>query len=208
MPDADPPADPDAHELTAEVTGVRWSVPEGDFAVLDAVSDDGETVVLVGALAHVREGESVTAGGAWRRHPRHGWQFAVERVRLLEPTGEAAILAYLTSVRHVGPRGAALLLERFGPQEVLAAIDRDPEGVLGGVPGIGPARLSAAVASWREEGALREVRLFLDTHDVAAAVAARIARHHGAASIGRLKRDPYAICELDGIGFATADALA
>jgi exodeoxyribonuclease V alpha subunit len=195
-------------ELTAEVTGVRWSEPGGDFAVLDAVGDDGEALVVVGALAHVHEGESLVVSGSWRCHPRHGWQFAVTRARILEPVSDRAVAAYLESIKHIGPHGAALLVERYGAGEVLAAIDRDPERVLRGVPGIGPRRLGAAVASWREGRELRELRLFLDTHGVDAAVAARIARHFGAGSIARLQREPYAICELDGIGFATADALA
>jgi len=202
------PPDPSVSELTVEVMGVRWSVPEGDFAVLDALCDDGEQVVLVGALAHVREGESLVAGGAWRRHARHGWQFAVQRVRIQEPVSEQAVAAYLESVKHVGPRGAATLVQRFGAGEVLGAIDRDPERVLGGVSGIGPRRLPGAVESWRGQRELRELRLFLDSHGVDAASASRIARHFGAGSIDRLQRDPYAICELDGIGFATADALA
>jgi len=202
------PRDPAAGELVAEVMGVRWSVPDGDFAVLDAVSDDGEPVVLVGALGHVREGESVAAGGGWRCHPRHGWQFSVERVRILEPVSDAAVASYLESVKHIGPRGAAVLVDRYGAGEVLAAIDRDPEGVLRGVPGIGARRLGGAVQSWRDQRELRELRLFLDTHGVDAAAAGRIARHFGAGSIARLQREPYVICELDGIGFATADALA
>jgi exodeoxyribonuclease V alpha subunit len=176
--------------------------------VLDAISDDGEPVVLVGALGHVREGESVAVGGGWRSHPRHGWQFAVERVRILEPVSDAAVKAYLETVKHVGPRGAALLVERYGAGEVLGALDRDPERVLRGVPGIGAARLGGAVRSWRDGQELRELRLFLDTHGVDAASAGRIARHFGGGSIARLQREPYAICELDGIGFATADALA
>ena len=44
------PRDPAAGELVAEVANVRWSVPDGDFAVLDAVCDDGDPVVLVGPL--------------------------------------------------------------------------------------------------------------------------------------------------------------
>jgi exodeoxyribonuclease V alpha subunit len=203
-----PPRDPAAGELVAEVVGVRWSLPDGDFAVLDAVSDDGEPVVLVGALGHVNEGESVAVGGGWRCHPRHGWQFAVTRARILEPVSDRAVAAYLVSIKHIGPHAAAALLERFGAGDVLAAIDRDPERVLRGVPGIGPRRLGAAVTSWREGRELRELRLFLDTHGVDAAAAARIARHFGAGSLARLQREPYAICELDGIGFATADALA
>jgi exodeoxyribonuclease V alpha subunit len=202
------PREPAAGELVAEVMNVRWSVPDGDFAVLDGVCEDGEHAVLVGALGHVREGESVAVGGAWRSHPRHGWQFAVERVRILEPISDTAIKAYLESIKHVGPRGAALLVERHGAGEVLSAIDRDPERVLRAVPGIGARRLADAVRSWRDQRELRELRLFLDTHGVDAASAGRIARHFGTGSIARLQREPYAICELDGIGFATADSLA
>jgi exodeoxyribonuclease V alpha subunit len=204
----DAPRDATAGELTAEVVGVRWSVPDGDFAVLDGVCDDGEEVSLVGPLAHVREGESIVVAGAWQRHARHGWQFQATRVRVLEPVGDHAVRSYLESVKHVGPHAAALLVERFGARDVLAAIDRDPERVLRSVPGIGPRRLGGAVSSWRDQRELRELRLFLDTHGVDAASAGRIARHFGAGSVDRLRREPYAICELDGIGFATADALA
>jgi exodeoxyribonuclease V alpha subunit len=195
-------------ELTVEVTAVRFALDDGDFAVLAGLSDDGEEVVLTGALGHVHAGESVDVAGSWRRHPRHGQQFAVERVRVREPVGEVALLAYLGSIKHVGPRGAAWLLEHHGPDAVLDAIDRDPERALRAVPGIGRARIAAAVRSWEEQGALRAVRLFLEGHGVPAAAAARIYRELGPASIETLRLDPYAVTAVDGIGFATADALA
>ena len=37
--------------LAVEVTRVRWRAPDGDFAVLDGVDDDGEEVALVGVHA-------------------------------------------------------------------------------------------------------------------------------------------------------------
>ena len=163
---------------------------------------------VVGALDHVHEGESVAVQGGWQRHPRHGWRFVAERARVEEPASEQALLAYLGSVKHVGPRGAAWLLEHHGPEQVLAAIDRDPERALRAVPGIGQARIGAAVRSWEDQGALRAVRLFLEEHGVPAAVAARIYRAYGPGAIETLRSDPYGLTELDGIGFATADALA
>jgi exodeoxyribonuclease V alpha subunit len=202
------PRDTTAVELTVDVTGVRWSVPDGDFAVLDAVDGDGDDVVLVGPLAHVHEGESIAVSGGWKRHARHGWQFQVSHARVQEPVGKHAVRAYLETIKHIGPLAAIRLVDRYGVEDVLDAIDRDPERVLGTVPGIGPRRIGAAVASWRDQRELRELRLFLDTHGVDAASAGRIARHFGAGSIEQLQREPYVICELDGIGFATADALA
>ena len=200
----------DAHvvALSVEVAAVRFRVPDGDFAVLAGVTDSGEEVVLTGALAHVHEGESVEVAGTWQRHPRHGPQLAVARVRLLEAVSDAALLGHLGSIRHIGARGAAWLLEHHGPQRVLDEMDRDPGRALRAVPGIGPARIAAAVASWHEQATQRAVRLFLDTHGVPAAAAGRIARALGPDAVQTLRADPYAITQLDGIGFATADALA
>jgi len=195
-------------ELTVEVTAVRYALEEGDFAVLAGVSDAGEEVVLTGALAHVHAGESVDVAGDWRRHPRHGAQFAVERVRVREPSGEAAVLAYLHSIKHVGIRGAAWLVDRHGLDAVLDEIDRDPDRALREAPGIGPRRIGAAVRSWEDQRELRAVRLFLEGHGVPAATAARIYRALGPGCIEMLQTDPYATTEVEGIGFATADALA
>ena len=194
--------------LTIEVTAVRFRLDGGDFAVLAGVSDDGQEVVLTGPLAHVHAGESIDVSGDWRRHPRHGQQFAVEQVRVGEPVSEAALLAHLASVKHVGPRGAEWLLVRHGPQEVLDAIDRDPERALRAIPGIGRARIGPAVRSWREQAQERAVRLFLSGHGVPAAAAGRIIRQLGPGCLEQLRGDPYAITAADGVGFATADALA
>ena len=95
---------------------MRWRADDGDFAVLAGITDEGEEVTVVGPLAHVHEGEMVDIAGEWRRHPRHGLQLQAERVRVREPVGETALLAYLASVKHVGPQGASWLLERHGPE--------------------------------------------------------------------------------------------
>ncbi len=194
--------------LTVEVTAVRFRLDGGDFAVLAGVSDEGDEVVLTGPLAHVNTGESVDVSGDWRRHPRHGQQFAVEQVRLAAPTSEAALLGYLSSIKHVGARGAAWLIANHGAEHVLEAVDRDPHRTLLEVPGIGRARIGPAVTSWRDQAQAREARLFLEGHGVPGALAARILRGMGGAGLERLRADPYAITEVDGVGFATADALA
>jgi exodeoxyribonuclease V alpha subunit len=194
-------------EVEAEIVGVKFAAPDGDFAVLVALTDAGEETVLTGPLAHVREGERVRAAGVWRAHPKHGEQLEVRRVAVLEPASEAALLAVLEQVRGLGTRGAAWLLDRHGG-EVLHVVDRDPRAALRAVPGIGRARIGAAVRSWEDQAALRRVRLLLADHGVDAAAAGRIVRAWGTRSVARLREDPYAVCSLPGVGFATADTLA
>src|SRR5882724_267259 len=165
-------------DLVLEIGRVRWRAPDGEFAVLSGVTEEGDEVTVTGPLGHVHEGETVELGGGWREHERFGRQFAVEAVRLREPVSEAALLGVLAAVKHVGRLGAAYLLDTWGA-EVLEVVDADPHTRLLEVPGIGKRKIGPAVASWQEARALRAVRLFLDSHGVPAAVAGRAVRALG-----------------------------
>src|SRR3954463_14510340 len=84
--------DTDRTELALEIAAVRWRLPDGDFAVLVGVTDEGEEVTVTGALADVQPGEVIDVRGAFRRPAKHGWQFAAEGVRVREPAGGGAVV--------------------------------------------------------------------------------------------------------------------
>ncbi len=62
--------------------------------------------------------------------------------------------------------------------------------------------------SWEQLRGRRALRLFLAEHGVEATAAARIERAFGPEAVELLRADPYSATEVDGVGFATADALA
>lgn len=194
-------------QLRAEVTAVRWAADDGGFAVLGALTDDGDEVVLVGPVAHVVEGEVVEVAGTFQEHPRHGRRFVVQQVRSRGIVSEQALVNVLVGVKHVGIRGARWLFDRHGT-DVLEVLDADPAARLREVPGIGKSKLRAAVESWEAQQAGRAVRLFLEEAGVGAAAATRIQKAYGAGAVELLREDPYAVTRLDGVGFATADQLA
>ncbi|HEU4976697.1 MAG TPA: ATP-dependent RecD-like DNA helicase [Baekduia sp.] len=198
---------PEPASLAAEIVAVRWRADDGGFAVLAAVGDDGREVTLTGPIAHLHEGDTVEVEGVWREHPRFGRQLHCEQVLVGPPASEDALLALLASVKHVGPRGAEWLLDRHGT-DVLEAVDRDPGARLHEVPGIGRARLKAAVASWQQQAGGRALRLLLAEHGVPAAVAARVHKALGGGALALLEEDPFALAKVDGVGFATTDAVA
>jgi exodeoxyribonuclease V alpha subunit len=199
--------DPDA-PLAAEIVAVRWRADDGGFAVLAAVPEGSiEEIVLTGPIAHLHEGDTVEVSGAWQEHPKFGRQLRVEQVKVGAPASTDAVLTLLESVKHVGPKGAEWLLERHGP-EVLEIVDRDPGARLREVPGIGRAKLQAAVTSWQQQAGGRALRMLLAEHDVPAAVAARVHKALGGGALALLQEDPYALTKVEGVGFATADAVA
>ena len=79
----------------------RWASDETGFAVIDA-DRAGDEVVLVGTIAHLEERERVRIDGLWQDDRRYGLQVKVSTAEPLAPTGDAALLAYLKRVKHVG----------------------------------------------------------------------------------------------------------
>ncbi len=184
--------------------GQRFANAESGFAVLDGEAD-GQHVVLVGPLAHLEERERAAVTGAWVRDPRYGPQVRVREARPLAPTDAGALVAYLRRVRHVGPRRAAALHDRYG-DGVLDAIDADPRRAFERA-GLSPARAREAARSWDALRATRGLHLLLAPHGLAH-LAGRIHRHYGDRAYRIVAERPYELTAVFGVGFATADAIA
>jgi hypothetical protein len=77
------------------------------------------------------------------------------------------------------------------------------------VEGIGPVRAARSVAALAEQKVVREIMVFLHSHGVGSARAARIYKTHGADAVQVLSENPYRLArDIRGIGFKTADAIA
>jgi exodeoxyribonuclease V alpha subunit len=182
----------------------RWANEETGFAVIDA-ERDGDEIVLVGAIAHLEERERVRIAGAWQDDRRYGMQVKVALAQPLAPSDDAALIAYLKRVRHVGSGRAAKLLGRYGA-EVLDVIDRDPHAALRSL-GLNPRRTNEAVKSWHELRSTRALHLLLAPHGLAWLVP-RIAAEHGERAHLVVRRRPYDLTSVFGVGFHIADTIA
>ncbi len=92
--------------------------------------------------------------------------------------------------------------------DALRVIDEEPS-LLSEVPGIGPKRIAAIGKAWKEQRGIRETMLFLQSHGVSPAYAARIYRHYGNRAVQVVRENPYRLAEdVEGIGFLTADRFA
>ncbi|MBS1868470.1 MAG: AAA family ATPase [Actinobacteria bacterium] len=199
-----PPAEGTPFAAEVLVRGQRFANEESGFAVLDGEAD-GRHVVLVGPLAHLEADERATVTGAWVRDPRYGAQVRVREAHPLAPSDEAALVAYLRRVRHVGPRRAAALFAAHGA-DVLQAVDADPRRAFERA-GLSPARAREAARSWDALRATRGLHLLLAPHGLAH-LAARIHRHYGDRAYRLVAERPYELTAVFGVGFATADAIA
>ncbi len=182
----------------------RWSSDESGFAVVVA-DRDGDEVVLVGTIAHLEERERVRIVGVWQDDRRFGMQVKVATAEPLAASGDVALTAYLERVKHIGSRRAGRLLARYG-DAVLDAIDRDPEAAFRSV-GLSGHRAGEAVSSWHGLRSTRALHLLLAPHGLAWLVP-RIAKHYGGAAHEVVRRRPYELTSVFGVGFQIADRIA
>ncbi|MFL5859849.1 MAG: AAA family ATPase [Solirubrobacteraceae bacterium] len=188
------------------VRHVRYSNEQTGWAVLDVAAPDGTPVALVGPLVHLEEGERARIVGEWVNDSRYGPQVKVAEARPLPPEDLATLTGYLQRIKHVGARRAADLVQRFGAEQVLDVIDRDPAHAFAQV-GLRALRAQEAAESWQKLRVTRRLHLLLAPHGLAY-LAPRIHEHYGSGAHGLIMRDPYQLTSVFGVGFAIADRIA
>jgi exodeoxyribonuclease V alpha subunit len=196
----------ESFEADVTVRYVRYANESTGWAVLDAATTDGTPVALVGPLVHLEERERASVVGTWVNDSRYGPQVRVSQARPLPPEDPQALIGYLRRVKHVGAKRAADLVARFGPAEVLDAVDRDPLTAFAEV-GLRRRRAEEAAESWQTIRVTRRLHMLLAPHGLAY-LAGRIHEHYGAGAHELVARNPYELTSVFGVGFLIADRIA
>lgn len=177
-------------------------------------------VTLKGSFGPVTVGEDIRiAKGRWDYNPpsqqRYGKAFFwVNEIDRSDPVSRDAVVRYLQKLPGVGETLAEAIVAHvsgsgaFDGRKVLAAIDQDPQLLLSVKTEAGrgyTGDLDELVAKWEELRGSQQAMLFLSSLGFGDTLSAKIIEKFGAETIDIVKDNPYAICEIDGIGFKTAD---
>ena len=125
------------------------------------------------------------------------------------PATVYGIEKYLGSglIKGIGTKFAKKIVGQFG-KDTLEIIEESPDELLS-VPGIGKQRVESIKKSWVEQKEIKNIMLFLQSHDVSTSHATKIYKTYGNESIEVVKENPYRLADdIWGIGFKTADTIA
>jgi len=167
------------------------------------------TITVIGNVLGIHAGESVELSGNWTAHPQYGRQFQASQVRTILPATVAGMEKYLGSglIKGVGPVTAKRIVRHFG-LDTLQIIEEAPER-LNEVLGVGRKRAAIISRAWAEQQKIKEVMLFLQSHEVSTGLAVKIYKEYGDDAIAIVQEDPYRLArDIYGIGFLTADKIA
>ncbi len=184
--------------------------PDTGWAVLRLLDEaTGRPVTAVGPMAQLKEGQRLRMNGTESDHPRFGVQVKVESFEALAPSTEEGIEAYLASglVRGVGPATARKIVRTFGT-DTLRVIEDEPHR-LRRIRGLGERRVAELAQAVKAQKELQNVLVFLRTHGLGAALAARIVRRFGPSASALVQANPFRLADdVVGVGFRIADRLA
>jgi exodeoxyribonuclease V alpha subunit len=196
--------------LTGAVERITFTNAENGYTIARFQADKYYGLItVVGALAEVHPGARLKLEGRWKTHPKYGDQFEIERYTEEMPATVEGIKRYLGSglIKGVGPVMAQRIAEKFG-RYTLEVIESDISR-LAEVEGIGPKRVKMIAQAWEAQKQIKEIMLFLQSHQVSTNLAVKIYKTYGDAAINTVKNDPYRLArDIYGIGFVTADKIA
>ncbi|MBQ4364102.1 MAG: AAA family ATPase, partial [Oscillospiraceae bacterium] len=168
-----------------------------------------DLVTVVGNMPEPHVGAVLNLGGQWKTDMKYGRQFAVETYEETLPATVFGIEKYLGSglVKGIGPKFANKIVREFG-ERTLELIETSPDELLK-VPGIGKQRVERLKQSWADQKEIKNIMIFLQSHNVTTSHATKIYKTYGNESIAVVKENPYRLADdIWGIGFRTADTIA
>lgn len=196
--------------LRCVVERITYQNEDNGYTVLKcAVKNYNDLVTVVGTMPDTHVGSVLSLDGYWKMDVKYGRQFSVEHFEETLPATVYGIEKYLGSglVKGVGPKFAKRIVEKFG-KDTLNVIEECPDELLN-VPGIGKVRVDRIKTSWQEQKEIKNIMLFLQSHEVSTSHATKIFKTYGSESIEVVKENPYRLADdIWGIGFKTADSIA
>ena len=195
-------------EIRGTITETLFRNEENGYTVLQ-IRAGRENVGVVGIMPEIAAGEQAVFQGDWVMHPQYGKQFKAAQCEILKPSTLLGVERYLSSglIRGVGPATARLIVQEFGVK-ALDVISEQPHR-LTEIAGIGTKRAAQIADSFREQYAVRQAMVFLQSYGVTPALAVRISKVYGDRVKEIILANPYRLVEdVEGVGFLTADRIA
>lgn len=197
-------------ELVTEIGAiarVTFFAQDTGYTILQIEKDDFSTFTANGTMPDAAKGLAVELRGSWKVHPKYGKQFTFVSSSVPEPTGEAATIAFLSTLKCIGESVAKRIVACFG-DDVFKIFDEGSSDLLK-ISGIGKKTLPKILESYQKTKGLRKLISFLSEVGVSAGYAPRIYKEYGEDAIAQVKQNPYILAEeVRGFGFKKADEVA
>lgn len=195
-------------ELIGTIEEVIFRNETNNYTVL-AVRSNNKIFTVVGKFPQVSSGLGLELQGDMVNNSKYGDQFNATDIKVLKPSNSIAIEKYLSSgiIKGIGAVTAKKIVDKFG-SDTLAVIEYNPIR-LAEINGISTRKAVEIGENYLECRVMQEAVMFLQSHGITTNMALKIFKVYTHNTVKQVQTNPYKLVEdIDGIGFATADAIA
>ena len=194
--------------LEGFIEDIKFKSEESGYTVAK-LNNRNKSIVIVGTMPFISEGQHVKLTGEWKIHQKFGAQFNVKELEEIFPTSIEEIEKYLSSgiIRGIGPVTAKKIINYFG-EDTLNILDNEIER-LREIEGIGEKKFNIIYKSYEEQHYLKNIVLYFQQYGISYNQCLKICTKLGVNAPEIVKENPYILChEIKGIGFSMADKIA
>lgn len=194
--------------LEGFIEDIKFKSEENGYTVAK-LNNRNKSIVIVGTMPFISEGQHVKLTGEWKIHQKFGAQFNVKELEEILPTSIEEIEKYLSSgiIRGIGPVTAKKIINYFG-EDTLNILDNEIER-LREIEGIGEKKFNIIYKSYEEQHYLKNIVLYFQQYGISYNQCLKICTKLGVNAPEIVKENPYILChEIKGIGFSMADKIA
>lgn len=178
---------------------------------IDAASSGQEQdhTMVVGHFLRLHENDEYICYGEWKKHPRFGRQFQVERMEKELPQHRQAVIKYLSSdlFPGVGQKTARKIVDHI-TEQTLERLAANPH-ILDEIKGLSQDQIATLRSGLAEHIAMEKMLVFLYQLGFGPTLSLKIVQAYKQETIEMIEENPYQmIRDIEGIGFQRADEIA
>ncbi|MDY0075261.1 MAG: ATP-dependent RecD-like DNA helicase [Acholeplasmataceae bacterium] len=181
---------------------------DNSYSIARLITEDLETITLVGYFPVVSEDILYEFSGTWVKHNTYGEQLKVESFKKCEEQSQSGLISYLSSpfFHGIGPKTAEKIVDAFGI-DAIAKIIKD-KTILKSI-GLSPIRIEKFYQQLIENQTNEHILVALYGYELSGKLAMKLLQKYQMLTLEKIEEDPYRLIDdIEGIGFIKADEIA
>lgn len=194
--------------LDVSVLYIRFKANDSDFRIIGVRDKDDNSFSAKGNFGDIAPGCNIKLYGTWGAPYKGQPQFLCAFYEELMPSTIEEIRIFLSTGMFpgIGPAVAKKIVDKFGDKS-FDILDNDPDRLVE-ISGIGEKKKERIKNGWQKQKTVQLIGRYLFRLGVPIRYTERIHKQFGDKAVSVIKDNPYALCEVKGIGFVTADKVA
>lgn len=184
-----------------------FTIMKTTFKKYDSTFVPTSETIIKGHFTSLFVDDEYQGEGHWIKDSTYGWQFVLEHSERVLPSTQKGLRDFLRKfVKGIGSKTANAIVDYY-KEATLSEIEKGWEKIAE-VPGVGEKRAKRIHEEYMKHKAFEKIAVFVLQVGGGYKTVLKIYEAFGDQAIRKIRENPYILCQIDNLGFQTADKFA